>query len=242
VTTAGAKEQVEALRSLKSTAHTFRAGDDRFGPRAVVRGDRNAKTEHLRVALSYSPRNNVLLFNLAITLEELGRHRDAAEVTRAAIESGWQFPKLFPLWGVVAIESGELKGLRQTLEAALDVKPPSPYLYGLLEALSIYDGDRVVARPIQHGISSKSRRTFVVPARTKNLFASIKHSRSTHGKTRIIRARSHSCKPRRMLIPAIESFACSLPGHLHRRAIVRPPPAITSPSETLCAINSMRST
>lgn len=138
--TAAARKQVEALRALKGKATPFDQAMIGWAD-AVVRGDRVAKTEHLRVALSYSPRNNVLLFNLAQTLLELGRLREAAEATRTAVESGWQFPRLFPLWGVVAIETGEIDGLRQTLEAALDVKPPSPYLFGLLEALAEYDGD-----------------------------------------------------------------------------------------------------
>lgn len=138
--TVAAKEQVEALRSLKARATPFDQAMIGWAD-AVVRGDRVAKTEHLRVALSYSPRNNVLLFSLAQELVQLGKYREAVEPTRTAVESDWQYPRLFPLWGVVAIETGEIDGLRQTLEGALDVKPPSPYLFGLLEALSEYDGD-----------------------------------------------------------------------------------------------------
>jgi tetratricopeptide (TPR) repeat protein len=96
---------------------------------------------HLRVGLGYSPRNNALLYNLGFSLWMMGRREEAVEPIRQAVESGWRFPELYTLWGVLAIEAGEVDGLRATLERARSITPTDPYLAALLEALALFEGD-----------------------------------------------------------------------------------------------------
>jgi Tfp pilus assembly protein PilF len=143
--TAAAREHLGVLQSLEATATPFEQAMIGWA-KAVFKGDLDAKVRHLRVALGYSPRNNVLLYNLGATLESMGRVQEAVDPIREAVESRWRFPPLYTLWGVVAIETGQLDGLRQTLEGAQNAPPQSPYLAGLLEALALFDGDSDGAR------------------------------------------------------------------------------------------------
>jgi serine/threonine protein kinase len=117
--------------------------------KATARGDREAKVSHLRVALVYSPHNNVLLYNLGATLYLLGRPTEAVPPIREAIQSGWRFAPLYTLWGVLAIQTGELEGLRDTLEPARSIIPSESYLAGLLEALAIFEGDTAATQRYQ---------------------------------------------------------------------------------------------
>jgi serine/threonine protein kinase/Tfp pilus assembly protein PilF len=138
--TASALAHVQVLRSLEARATPFEQAMIGWAA-AMAQGDLEAKANHLRVALRHSPRNNVLLFQLGATLHSLGRAREAVLPLREAVASRWQFPRLYALWGLVAVEAGELDGLRQTLEEALDIAPQSPYIPALLEALCLFEGD-----------------------------------------------------------------------------------------------------
>src|SRR5882762_4436329 len=117
--------------------------------KATARGDLEAKVSHLRVALVYSPHNNVLLYNLGATLYLLGRPTEAVPPIREAVQSGWRFAPLYTLWGVLAIQSGALEGLRDTLEGARSIIPSESYLAGLLEALAIFEGDTAATQRYQ---------------------------------------------------------------------------------------------
>jgi tetratricopeptide (TPR) repeat protein len=138
--TTEAHSQIQVLQSLKAGATPFEQAMIGWSE-AVVAGDLQAKANHLRVALSYSPRNNVLLYQLGDVLAALGRFEEAAEPLRLALESRWRFVPLYALWGQVAILTGRLEGLRETLEGARSFTPQRPLLAGLLEALDLYEGD-----------------------------------------------------------------------------------------------------
>ena len=143
--TAAAREHVRALRSLESRATPFERAMISWAD-AVVRGDTAATIHHLQVALGYSPRNNVLLYNLGLELFFQGRITEALEAVRPAVESRWRFSHLYVLWGILAIRAGEVEGLRETLEWALPLTPQDPYVHALLAGLASFEGDHRSAR------------------------------------------------------------------------------------------------
>jgi serine/threonine protein kinase/tetratricopeptide (TPR) repeat protein len=146
--TAAVQVQLRELDKRTSGASPFERALIEWA-KATARGDRDARVRHLRVALVYSPRNNVLLYNLGADLFQLGRPVEAVAPIREAIQSGWRFAPLYALWGVLAIQSGQLEGLRDTLEMARSITPSDPYLTGLLEPLAILDGDLAAAQRYQ---------------------------------------------------------------------------------------------
>lgn len=152
--TAAAREHVRVLQSLKPRASPFEQAMIGWAE-AVVEGDLDGRARHLRVALGHSPQNNVLLFNLGETLVDLGHVEEAVEPLRAAVRSRWRFAPLYVLWGKVAIQTGELRGLRETLEGARSITPQRPQLAGLLEALTLFEGDAEAAR--QYGASFRAQ-------------------------------------------------------------------------------------
>lgn len=143
--TSGALRHVRHLESLKVNATQFEQALIEWAA-AAAKGDLDARIRHLRVALSYSPGNNILLYDLAAALWMAGRSSEAIAPALEAMQSGWRFSPLFTLWGVVAIETDRLKGLRDTLEASLRYTPLEPYVTGLLEALAMVDGDSSAVR------------------------------------------------------------------------------------------------
>jgi serine/threonine protein kinase/tetratricopeptide (TPR) repeat protein len=152
--TAEAEENVQALRSLMDQASEFEHAMIGWAE-ALVQGDAGAQVRHLEVATRYAPGNSVLLYNLGSSLVSLGRLEEALEPTRHLVDSGWKHPSLYPLWGWVAIGNGEVEGLRLTLEEALDIRPVDPLLYGMLEVLSLFEGNSEAAE--EYGIAFRRR-------------------------------------------------------------------------------------
>lgn len=112
---------------------------------ALVAGDLSQQIAHLEVALGLSPRNNILLFNLGTALALAGRYAEAREPIRQAVDARWRYPDLYPVYGRIAIELGYLEGVEQVLTDALEHTSPSPYVYGILEALALFRGERTEA-------------------------------------------------------------------------------------------------
>jgi len=142
--TAAARRHVQVLQSLKPEADPFEQAAIGWAD-AAVRGDVEGMIRHGRVSLTYAPHNNIVLFELAGNLWDVGRSQEAMGPVREAMESGWPFAPLYTLWGRLAIETGELAGLRDTLELARAFIPPDPYLPGVLEALALYQSDTAAA-------------------------------------------------------------------------------------------------
>jgi tetratricopeptide (TPR) repeat protein/tRNA A-37 threonylcarbamoyl transferase component Bud32 len=142
--TAGAGQHLRELHARAKGATPFEQALIGWAE-GKVRGDLEATVRHLQVALGYSPRNNILLYSLAYSLFELGRSRDAVAPVREAMESGWRYSRLYTLWGVVAIETGQTDSLYPLLVEARKITPADPYLSGLLEALALYRGDTLAA-------------------------------------------------------------------------------------------------
>lgn len=166
--TAAAREHVEVLHSLESKATPFEQAMIGWAD-ALVHWDLESMVRHLEVALSYSPRNNTLLYNLGFSLRRLGRTAEALVPLRRAVETRWNFPEVYPLYALTAIEAGEVQGLRGPLENALNRGPHGPTIYGILEALALFEGDREAAQ--QYGSTFREAfgdrdavRTELVPA------------------------------------------------------------------------------
>lgn len=165
--TTAALAHVRVLESQLATASPFEQAMIGWA-QATARGDMESRVQHLRVALGHSPRNNILLYNLGITLRAMGRGKEALEPVRDAVDSHWRYAPLYTLWGVLSIEAGEITGLRETLEGALSITPQTPYLAGLLETLAVFDGDEEAAR--RYGSTFRSQ---VGESRFSEVFAEI---------------------------------------------------------------------
>lgn len=148
--TAAAREHMRILHSLEVRASPFEQAMIGWAD-AVLRRDLEAKARHLQVALSYSPGNNLLLYNLGSTLWELDRSAEAVAALRPVVNARWPYSGLYVLWGLLCIKAGEVDGLRQTLEYGLQITPQeeADYLNGVMQALATYEADDAAAA--RHG-------------------------------------------------------------------------------------------
>ena len=192
---AAAAAHVQALTALADRATPFEQALISWAD-ATLRGDLDAKAQHLQVALSYSPRNNVLLFDLAATLYRLERYDEAVAVVRPAVESRWRFSTLFVLWAMASIESGQAEGLRGPLEEALGITPQYPYIYAVLAGLAAFDGDSVAAQRYAAEFSQRLAEHPRAPTELAEVYESL---------AEIARAGGDRARARRLLQRAIDA-------------------------------------
>lgn len=113
--------------------------------RALLDGNLAAQANHLEAALAYSPGNYILIANLADARAAQGDCDEAVAVLRPAVAARWRYPPVYPLWGWCAVVTGRFGAAQRVLEDALSIRPVSPHVFALLEALSIADGDDTAA-------------------------------------------------------------------------------------------------
>ena len=136
-----AASHVEVLDELRDETNPFDHAMIGWAE-ALVDGDRENQIAHLEIALGHSPGNNILLYNLGLALARDGRYAEAIDPLRRAVDAHWRYPDLYPVYGRIAIELGEVDGLWPVLEGAVGFPSSSPYLYGILEALALFRGDQ----------------------------------------------------------------------------------------------------
>jgi tetratricopeptide (TPR) repeat protein len=107
---------------------------------AYIDGDLANQVRHLEAALDLSPRNNILLANLAWVQGEMGDCEGALATLRPAVEARWRYPPLYGFQGACAVRVGRVDEAKKGLEAALSLTPVDPDTYGLLEAIYRFEG------------------------------------------------------------------------------------------------------
>lgn len=142
--TAEADSQYQTLLRREPEANSFeQAMIDWAG--AFISGDKRAQAAALRVALTYSPANNILLYQLGRTLFELSDHQGVIEALSPAIEMRWKYSPAYYLVGASQCAIKDFEGAKKTLETSLTLPPVFPYTYGLLSAIVYHQGDSLAA-------------------------------------------------------------------------------------------------
>jgi TolB-like protein/Flp pilus assembly protein TadD len=126
-------ENVEALVALGAVATgQFRFSDSRMymqraielnpsfatahqwtGTSRLVTGDPEAALESLQKAWSLDPRSRIVAYNLAVTLQYLGRAQEAADVAREVIRFAPDFPESHKLLMHLAIAAGDCQSAEE---------------------------------------------------------------------------------------------------------------------------------
>jgi serine/threonine protein kinase/tetratricopeptide (TPR) repeat protein len=133
---AEAEKQYTELLNLKNAANPFEQAMIGFiGAR--LRGETESQIRYLETALAYSPANNILLINLATARAAAGDCRRALSDLDPPIQTRWDYPALYSLWGWCAIQEGRLDEARRRLRESLDSRAVDANVYALLEALEL---------------------------------------------------------------------------------------------------------
>jgi len=139
-----AEEHYRRLAESESRSSPFEQAMIGYA-RALLDGNLAAQANHLEAALVYSPGNYILIANLADARAAQGDCDEAVAALRPAITARWRYPPVYPLWGWCAVVTGQFDAAQRVLADALSIRPVSPHVFALLEALSIADGDDAAA-------------------------------------------------------------------------------------------------
>jgi serine/threonine protein kinase/tetratricopeptide (TPR) repeat protein len=156
-----AEPELAYLTSIEAMASPFEQTMIAF-VRAVAAGNEAAQARHLEVALQYAPGNRILTSTLATIQTQQGDCRAAMNSLRPLVEGRWAFAPLYVQWANCAIDLGQLHEAQRSLEGSLDLVPPYPDAYALLDALAIFRND----------IPASSRYASLVAGRLKDLSGS----------------------------------------------------------------------
>ena len=141
---AEAEYQVERLKAMTSSASPFERAMITWAD-AFVRNDLVTQDHALTTALTYSPQNNILLFNLARTKYLLEDFAGATNALEAPVESGWAYAPAHYLLGACENARGNTSEARRVLERSLTLKNVYPDTYALLASLAVRAGDSTAA-------------------------------------------------------------------------------------------------
>jgi tetratricopeptide (TPR) repeat protein len=142
--TAEARKHYEELVKQESRASPFEQAMIGWAGTYLSR-DRRSQLRFLKLALEFSPNNNILLYNLAMVHGNLGEYEPAIEVLRPAIEAKWEYPDAYYLFGVTLFELGKKQMAKEVLQNSLSIEPVHPLTYGLLSVLYRQEGDSIKA-------------------------------------------------------------------------------------------------
>lgn len=139
-----ARRQYEELIPLESKASPFEQAMIGWASSFLSR-DVRGQARFLKLALEFSPGNNILAYNLGRVLYELNEYQQAASVLRPAIESRWEYSPAHYLYALCLYDQGSKEEAREILEESLTVKPVFPTSYALLSVLYLRASDTTKA-------------------------------------------------------------------------------------------------
>lgn len=137
-----AQETFTSLQALESKANPFEQSLIQYVG-AKLRGDVPAQVRALDAALVYNPGNNILLVILANLRLAAGDCAGARSAMAPAVDVGWRYATLYPLWAWCSAETGHWQDAARGIDRSLELIGTSedPETYGLLEAVAIAIGD-----------------------------------------------------------------------------------------------------
>lgn len=143
-----AKANYEVLERLKPRASPLdRALIDYAG--AWITGDTVSQIKYLKIALEYSPDNNVLLYNLALAEFNVGDYRGAVDALLQTVKMKWQYSTAYFLLGYSYDQLKEFAKAKAILEQSLSLPWVYFQTYDLLSVYALRDRDTVRARKFE---------------------------------------------------------------------------------------------
>ncbi len=112
---------------------------------AFLRGDAAGQIRSLRMALEYSPNNNILLFLLARLHYMSAAYRECIDALTPAIAMKWPYSPAWYLLAVCHHELGDDATARRILEESLSIQPAYQGIPLLLSTLCMRTGDLAAA-------------------------------------------------------------------------------------------------
>jgi serine/threonine protein kinase/tetratricopeptide (TPR) repeat protein len=155
-----ANQIFSSLVALESKASPFEQSlIDYVGAR--LRRDVLAQVRAVETALVYSPGNNILLVILANLRLTAGDCTAARAAMAPAVEIGWRYPALYPLWAWCSAETAHSEDAARGIDRSLELVGTSddPDTYGLLEAVAIAIGDSARAVTSRNLYERRKRET-----------------------------------------------------------------------------------
>jgi len=140
-----ANEHFQTLLKLESGASPFEQAMISWAG-ACIAGDLRRQEGYLKLALEYSPGNNILLYCLARTRYILEDYSGALEALNPAVEMKWQYPQAYFLMGEAYNEMKQYAKAKEILEKSLSLRLMYPVSYSLLLTLALRQGDTAKAR------------------------------------------------------------------------------------------------
>jgi len=130
----------EELLKLESTANPFEQAMISWAG-AMINGNARDRANALQMALDYSPRNNILLYELARARYNLGEWDAAVETLRPIVAAEWNYSPAYYLLGASYCMLKKYSEARQVLERSLSISPVFEYTYGILAGLASQAGN-----------------------------------------------------------------------------------------------------
>ena len=140
-----AQEHYRHLQGLEKDASPFEQAMIDWAE-ACIKKDLPGQERYLRLALEYSPGNNILLYSLARQRFMAQDYRASSDVIAPAVEMKWPYSPAYYLLGASYAMLGERDRARSILEQSLSISPVYPEIYGLLATLSLKNNDGAKAR------------------------------------------------------------------------------------------------
>lgn len=176
---AEARRQYEELIPLEAKASPFEQAMIGWAS-SFLAGDTRSQARFLKLALEFSPGNNILAYNLGRVLYILREFNQAIQVLLPAVESEWRFPAVYYLLAICYSEAGLKKEAKQVLEKSLEFKPVYRKTYLLLSVYALRDGDTTRARLYEERAIQAARQDGESPGRTYASFGQACFSESLY--------------------------------------------------------------
>lgn len=140
-----AQAQYERLKRLEPMANPFEQALINWTG-ALIDQDTMSQIKYLRIALDYSPGNNVLLFNLADTKTDIHDYKGAVDALLPSVKMKWQYSMAHRLLAYCYDQLHEYAKAKEILVQALSLPWVYFDIYRLLLVYALRDKDTTKAR------------------------------------------------------------------------------------------------
>jgi len=151
-----AYEHYNTLRRLESSSSPFEQAMINWAG-SFIADDQPGQEKYLQDALTYSPENYILLFNLGQIRYNLGKYTEAMEVLLPIVKLHWHYSPAYRVLGQCYDQLRQYDKAKEVLEQSLSVTPVYPETYGLLFTLMVRMADTVKAAEYEGLYMQRSR-------------------------------------------------------------------------------------
>ena len=140
-----AKIELQKLKKLELNASPFEQSMIEW-VNCYLDDDPINELKHLKIALQYAPKNNMLLYSLGRVYFIINDFAKTIEVLCEPIEAGWKFSQAYFLLGSSYERVGNLQKSKEIFERALHLKPIYPDIYNILSRVYLLEDDTLNGR------------------------------------------------------------------------------------------------